>query len=204
MLRPTDKLQISFEIPTVVGPICGVDEAGRGPLAGPVTAAAVILSEDFPREVLADSKVLTRRMREEAENVIRKHAAAYGIGWATHEEIDRINILQASLLAMSRAVEALGREVALVLVDGNRTPVLPFPSRAIIGGDAIVPEIMAASILAKTARDRWMIEYAKIEPQYLFEKHKGYPTAEHRRLIGVHGPSRIHRRTFQFEVPASL
>ncbi len=203
VLRRISNLQISFEMPAATGPVCGVDEAGRGPLAGPVTAAAVILPQNFPREALADSKVLSRKAREEAEKLIREHAIAFAIGWATHEEIDRINILQASMLAMSRAVAAICREVSLVLVDGNRTPVLPFPSRAVIGGDAIVPEIMAASILAKTARDRWMIEYAKIEPQYLFEKHKGYPTVEHRRLIGVHGPSRIQRRTFQFEVPAS-
>jgi ribonuclease HII len=182
--------------------ICGVDEAGRGPLAGPVTAAAVILPDNFPIELLDDSKALSRSRREKAEATIRNLAVAYGIGWATPEEIDSINILQASMLAMARAVAELKTDPEIVLVDGNRTPPLKFPSRAIVRGDALVPAIMAASILAKTARDRWMIEYSRVEPNYLFEKHKGYPTIEHRRLIGLYGPSKIQRRSFRFVVPS--
>lgn len=194
---------LSVEVPFAGGLLCGVDEAGRGPLAGPVTAAAVILPDGFPRGILADSKVLSRDKRERAERTIREAAVAYGIGWATHEEIDRLNILQASLLAMVRAVGKLSSEPALILVDGNRAPVFGCEAKAIVRGDRIVPEIMAASILAKTARDRWMIEYAATEPLYLFEKHKGYPTVEHRRLIGLYGPSKIQRRSFRFDIPGA-
>ena len=183
--------------------VCGVDEAGRGPLAGPVTAAAVLLPEDFPMEILHDSKVMTERQRHAAESTIRAGALAYAVGWAWPEEIDRINILQASMLAMKRAVEQLRIVPEIVLVDGNFFPELPYPCRAIIRGDSLVPQIMAASILAKTSRDRWMIDYAGREPQYRFEKHKGYPTKEHRALIGLYGPSKIQRLSFRFEVPAS-
>lgn len=176
--------------------VCGTDEAGRGPLAGPVYAAAVILPLDFPREILADSKVLSEKERVVAEEIIRQRATAYAVAFATHDEIDRVNILQASLLAMARAVDSLNAEPGVVLVDGNRCPELPFPCVPIIKGDGLVPEIMAASILAKTARDRFMVDYARIEPCYHFEKHKGYPTAEHRNLIRAHGPSKIHRKSF--------
>lgn len=202
MLRNITR-ELSVEIPGQEGFLCGVDEAGRGPLAGPVTAAAVILPDDFPREILADSKVLSRERRERAERTIKETAVAYAIGWATHEEIDRLNILQASLLAMVRAVEVLSVKPALILVDGNRAPDFGCATEAIVRGDGLVPEIMAASILAKTARDRWMTEYAPTEPRYLFEKHKGYPTVEHRRLIGLYGPSKIQRRSFRFDIPAT-
>ncbi len=177
--------------------VCGTDEAGRGPLAGPVYAAAVVLSEDFPISILADSKKLSEAKRLAAEKVIRERATAFAVAWATHEEIDLYNILRASLLAMKRAVESLELLPDIVLVDGNRVPELAVAGEAIVHGDSIVPEIMAASILAKTARDRWMTEYARIEPLYKFEKHKGYPTLEHRRLIRTYGPSKIHRRSFR-------
>ena len=170
--------------------VCGVDEAGRGPIAGPVTAAAVILPRGFPREILDDSKVLTPLQRQEAAAVIRERAVCWALGWATHEEIDRLNILQAALLAMARAVEALSIRPDRILVDGLYCPACGIPATAIVKGDATVPAIMAASILAKTARDAWMDEYARKEPAYLFEKHKGYPTAEHRRLVLTLGPSR--------------
>jgi ribonuclease HII len=184
-----------------VGAICGIDEAGRGPIAGPVTAAAVILPRDFPCEILDDSKVLTPEQRQEAAAVIRSRAICWALGWATHVEIDEINILQATLLAMSRAVESLSVRPDQLLVDGLYCPVCGIPARAIVKGDAIVPEIMAASILAKTARDAWMEEYAKREPAYLFDQHKGYPTPEHRRLVLRLGPSAIQRRTFKVSAP---
>ncbi len=181
--------------------VCGVDEAGRGPLAGPVTAGAVILPADFPVEILADSKVLTAARRQEAEIVIKAQAVAWGVGWASNEEIDELNILQASLLAMRRAVEALPVRPDRLLVDGIYCPCCGIPSMAIIKGDATVHSIMAASILAKTARDAWMESYAPREPAYMFEKHKGYPTAEHRRIIIERGPSMIQRRTFKVTSP---
>jgi ribonuclease HII len=180
---------------------CGIDEAGRGPIAGPVTAAAVILPPDFPVEILGDSKALSAARRRRAEVVIKEKAIAWGIGWASHEEIDRINILQASLLAMSRAVEALALRPDHLLVDGLFCPACGIPGTAIVRGDSTVPEIMAASILAKTARDAWMEAYALKEPAYHFEKHKGYPTAEHRRLVLQLGPSAIHRRSFRVSAP---
>jgi ribonuclease HII len=182
--------------------VCGVDEAGRGPIAGPVTAAAVILPADFPVEILDDSKALTEEQRGEAAAVIREKAVSWAIGWASHEEIDEINILQASLLAMGRAIAQLSVRPQKILVDGQYCPPECGASAiAIIKGDATVPEIMAASILAKTARDAWMVEYAKKEPAYLFDKHKGYPTAEHRRIVLSIGPSRIQRKTFRLSPP---
>ena len=177
--------------------VCGIDEAGRGPLAGPVTAAAVVLPPDFPTGILADSKVLSPSRRESAAAVIRQRAVAWAVGWATSEEIDRVNIHHATLLAMRRAVEGLTVRPSLLLVDGLFVPEAGVPGRAIIRGDATVPEIMAASILAKTARDAWMTEYAKREPGYGFEKHKGYPTREHRAAIARLGPCAIHRRSFR-------
>ncbi len=181
--------------------ICGIDEAGRGPIAGPVTAAAVVLPDDFPREILDDSKALSPERREEAADVIRARAAFWALGWATHQEIDEINILRATLLAMARAVDALPIRPRQLLVDGLYCPACGIPATAIVKGDAMIPEIMAASILAKTARDAWMEEYAREEPAYLFDKHKGYPTAEHRRLVLRLGPSAIQRRTFRVSAP---
>jgi ribonuclease HII len=183
------------------GLVAGVDEAGRGPIAGPVTAAAVILPRGFPLEILDDSKALTRAQRETAAEVIRREAVSWGLGWATHEEIDRLNILQATLLAMSRAIDAMTVRPARILVDGLFCPDCGVPGTAVVRGDATVPEIMAASIIAKTARDAWMEEYAPREPAYLFEKHKGYPTAEHRRIVLRLGPSRIQRRSFRVTSP---
>jgi len=183
--------------------ICGIDEAGRGPLAGPVTAAAVILPADFPVEILADSKRLTARQRERAAAVIRERAVAYGVGWASPEEIDRINILQASLLAMRRAYNELVIRPQRVLVDGLHIPDIEGNCRAIVRGDTFVREIQAASIIAKTERDRWMIQYARIDDRYGFERHKGYPTPEHRRLCCIHGLSPIHRRSFAITDPDS-
>jgi ribonuclease HII len=183
------------------GLLGGVDEAGRGPIAGPVAAAAVILPPGFPTEVLDDSKVLSCSRRQAAAAVIRERAVSWGIGWATHEEIDALNIHRATLLAMSRAIQAMSIRPERILVDGLYCPDCGIPGTAIVKGDATVPEIMAASILAKTARDAWMEEYALQEPQYMFEKHKGYPTAEHRRIVLEIGPSRIQRRSFRVTSP---
>ena len=183
--------------------VCGIDEAGRGPLAGPVTAAAVILPPGFPTGILADSKALSPARREEAAGVIRDRATAWAVGWASHEEIDRVNIHHATLLAMRRAVEGLTVRPTLLLVDGLFVPDAGVTGRAVVHGDATVPEIMAASILAKTARDAWMSEYAKREPGYGFEQHKGYPTREHRAAIARLGPCAIHRRSFRLIPPGS-
>ncbi len=179
------------------GVVCGSDEAGRGPLAGPVVAAAVILPPDFPIGILGDSKKLTERQRNEAEAIIKEKAI-----WATaavsHQIIDRINILQASLLAMRRSYEkvALIKRPDVLLVDGNKTPEVPVPCFAIVKGDAKVPEIMAASILAKCERDRLMDLADRKWPQYGYARHKGYPTAAHREAIAKHGPSPIQRMSF--------
>ena len=181
--------------------VCGIDEAGRGPIAGPVTAGAVILPPDFPVEILADSKVLPEPRRREVAEIIRRGSVSWAVGWATHEEIDTINILRATLLAMRRAVDGLAVRPQMILVDGLFCPECGLPARAIVRGDATVPEIMAASILAKTARDAWMEEYARIEPCYGFERHKGYLTEEHRRLLRRFGPSRIQRRSFRINAP---
>ncbi|MDR0589832.1 MAG: ribonuclease HII [Spirochaetaceae bacterium] len=187
--------------------ICGIDEAGRGPLAGPVCAAAVILPENFPRNILGDSKKLSPRRREEAMTIIYRGAFAWGIGWASAFEIDRINILKASLLAMKRAFEELAAASGTVLaalppglsaiVDGLYVPDIPLPCRALVKADAQVPEVMAASILAKTARDRMMERYSWIYPDYGYDRHKGYPTQEHLKRIALHGPSPIQRRSFR-------
>jgi ribonuclease HII len=177
--------------------VCGIDEAGRGPLAGPVTAAAVVLPAGFPAGILADSKVLSPARRESAALVIKDRAVAWAVGWASAEEIDSLNIHRATLLAMRRAVERLSVRPTLLVVDGLFVPEAGVPGRAVVRGDATVPEIMAASILAKTARDAWMTGYARREPGYGFEKHKGYPTAEHRAAIARLGPCAIHRRSFR-------
>jgi ribonuclease HII len=184
---------------------CGIDEAGRGPLAGPVCAAAVILPGDFPREILDDSKKLSPRQREAARVIISEKALAWGIGWASAVEIDELNILRASLLAMERAYGAMKLhkslgEVLMAVVDGLYTPELPVPCRAIVKADAQVPEVMAASILAKTARDRMMERYSWLYPQYGYERHKGYPTKYHRERIAQYGPSPIQRKSFRVKI----
>lgn len=175
---------------------CGVDEAGRGPLAGPVYAAAVILDPQWPILGLADSKQLSQRKRERLALEIREKALAFGIAWASVEEIDQINILQATLLAMRRAVEALSIQPSEALIDGNRCPRLSIPARAIIRGDAAEPAISAASILAKTARDAEMLRIHQSFPQYALDRHKGYDTAAHRAALILHGPAIFHRKTF--------
>jgi ribonuclease HII len=176
--------------------ICGVDEAGRGPLAGPVFAACVILRRDDPIEGLADSKILSRERREELALQIRDRAAAWAVSSASVEEIDRINILRASLLAMRRAVEQLVIEPHEVLVDGLHCPDVRFPVRAIVDGDALVAEISAASILAKTSRDALMLELHQLYPDYGFDSHKGYSTPQHLEALQRFGICAIHRRSF--------
>lgn len=181
--------------------ICGIDEAGRGPIAGPVCAAAVVLPKSFPFEVLADSKRLTPNKRAVAESMIKTHALAWAVAWSSRAEIDRVNILQATLNAMTRAygkIERSGLSVDLVLVDGNRSPQLPVRCQAVVRGDDMVFEIMAASIMAKEARDRLMILMDERYPLWGFAGHKGYPTAAHRQACKVHGPSPIHRMSFRF------
>jgi ribonuclease HII len=202
--------------------ICGFDEAGRGPLAGPVCAAAVILPADFPVEILGDSKKLSPQKREEARGLILKGALAWGIGWASAAEIDRVNILRASLLAMGRAWDDLSlrlppppeaglppdspppsRPLPLpaapfrAVVDGLYAPELPIPAEALVKADASVPAVMAASILAKTQRDRLMELYGCLYPGYGYEVHKGYPTRAHREALGRLGPSPIQRLSFR-------
>ncbi len=178
--------------------IVGIDEAGRGPLAGPVYAACVILNQNKKIKGLNDSKKLTANQRNELFQVIIEYSSAYGIGYATNEEIDSINILQASFLAMKRALMEIKATYNYILVDGN---IYPFNSicdgRAIIKGDTKIEEIMAASILAKVSRDSYMSEVSRIYPEYQFSKHKGYPTHLHKELIKNYGPCLIHRKTFR-------
>lgn len=176
--------------------ICGVDEAGRGPLAGPVFAACVILHAADPIPGLADSKALSPMHRERLGREIRTRAAAWAIASATVEEIDTLNILRASLLAMRRAVEQLGLAPDEVLVDGLHCPDLRFPTRALVRGDSTVAEISAASILAKTARDAAMLELHGRFPDYGFDRHKGYPTPDHLHALRRFGVSPVHRRSF--------
>jgi len=210
--------------------ICGIDEAGRGPLAGPVCASAVALPADFPVDLLDDSKKLKPKQREEVRLVIIEKALAWGVGWATHIEIDSINILRASLLAMRRAFEylltsvpkteagqwpdKLEREIPFGLplppavdpqnltavVDGIHAPELLIPCKTLVKADALVHEVMAASILAKTARDQIMGHYSRLYPQYGYERHKGYPTEEHRKLVLEFGPSPIQRKSFRVQI----
>jgi len=183
--------------------IAGLDEAGRGPLAGPVYAAAVILPPDFPVEMLNDSKKLTQKTREDTARIILEKSA-WGIACAEASEIDRFNILQASLLAMSRAWDALAlafpanaEEKGLsAIIDGLYCPALPIPCRAMVKADAQIPAVMAASILAKTARDRIMELYSLFYPEYGYDKHKGYPTRRHREAIARFGPSPLQRISF--------
>ena len=177
--------------------VAGVDEAGRGPLAGPVIAAAVILDPRSPIDGIADSKALSEKTRDELDLKIRNHALAWAVARADVEEIDTLNILQASLLAMRRAVNALAIRPELTLVDGNRCPVLEgCRVEAIVKGDQLVKEISAASILAKVARDREMVELDAIYPGYGFARHKGYPTKSHISALNTLGISPVHRRSY--------
>ena len=176
--------------------ICGVDEAGRGPLAGPVYAAAVILDPDRHIVGLADSKVLTATRRLHLAEQIRRYALAWTVASASVAEIDAINILQASLLAMRRAVEQLSIAPGEVLVDGNQCPDIGYPVKAIVGGDSKIPAISAASILAKTARDAEMLRLHRLYPHYGLDRHKGYPTVAHLAALERHGVAEIHRRSY--------
>ena len=176
--------------------ICGVDEAGRGPLAGPVCAAAVILRDNQIIEGVNDSKKLSEKKREALFDVIREEALAYSIAFATVEEIEELNILNATMLAMKRAVEGLSTKADYALIDGNKTPNLDIPCEYVIKGDANSMSIAAASILAKVSRDRLCREYAEKYPEYGFEKHKGYGTKAHTEAILKYGPCEIHRLSF--------
>jgi ribonuclease HII len=182
--------------------VAGIDEAGRGPLAGPVVAAAVILRPRRPIDGVADSKTLSPQERGRLNLAIRRDALCFGIGWADQIEIDALNILQATLLAMRRALLAMTLIPDHLLIDGNRLPSLDIlgkrlTARAIIGGDASEPAISAASILAKTARDNYMNHMDTIYPAYSFASHKGYATPDHQRLLMLHGPCPLHRRSFE-------
>lgn len=177
--------------------IAGIDEAGRGPLAGPVFAAAVILNPKKPIVGLADSKQLTEKQREILFDQITENALAFAVGSADREEIDRVNILQATFLAMQRAVNALSLKPHLALVDGNQDPKLFCNTKLIVGGDQLEPAISAASILAKVSRDREMLRLDKLFPKYGFAQHKGYSTKQHLSALKKWGPCEIHRRTFQ-------
>lgn len=196
MAKKADGLQISLVWDTS-GLVAGVDEAGRGPLAGPVVAAAVILDDRQPIHGLADSKKLSAKRREALFDEIRAKALCCSIAQASVEEIDKLNILQATLLAMRRAVLGLRLPPKLVLVDGNRLPVLEIRSEAIVKGDEKVPCISAASILAKVTRDRWCKQYHVEFPQYGFDQHKGYGTAEHLAALRQYGACPQHRKTFR-------
>lgn len=176
--------------------ICGVDEAGRGPLAGSVYAAAVILDVNQPIIGLADSKKLSEKKRDALAIEIKSKSLAWAIASCSAEEIDQINILQASLLAMKRAIQMLELSPDLVQVDGNKCPMIDLPCEAIIKGDSKIPAISAASILAKTARDAELYELDKRYPQYGFAKHKGYPTPYHLEMLNLHGVSVVHRRSY--------
>lgn len=176
--------------------ICGVDEAGRGPLAGPVCAAAVILPANLEIPGLTDSKKLTDKKRRDLFPVIQEQAIAYGIGLATEKEIDEINILQATFLAMQRAIDQLAVKPDLALVDGNREKDFGIPVKTVVKGDSLSANIAAASILAKVTRDDLMVQYAQTYPEYGFDVHKGYGTKVHYAALSQHGPSDIHRMTF--------
>lgn len=188
-----EQAALNFDVP---GLMAGVDEAGRGPLAGPVVAAAVILDDQHPIAGLNDSKKLSAKRREKLFDEIKAKALCFSIAEATVQEIDEINILQATLLAMKRAVEGLRLKPVKVLVDGNRLPALDIRAEAIVQGDALVPAISAASILAKVHRDRLCEEMHARYPQYGFDQHKGYGTAVHLAALQAHGPADCHRLTF--------
>lgn len=177
--------------------ICGVDEAGRGPLAGPVCAAAVILPEGAVIEGLDDSKKLTEKKRERLYDIIKQTAVAYSVAYGTLEEIETVNILEATYLAMNRAIEGLTVKPDFALIDGNRVPRgIKIPCETIVKGDSKSMSVAAASVLAKVTRDRLMLEYDKKYPEYNFKKHKGYGTKEHTELIKQYGPCEIHRLSF--------
>ncbi|MEE1076445.1 MAG: ribonuclease HII [Acutalibacteraceae bacterium] len=176
--------------------ICGVDEAGRGPLAGPVCAAAVILKPNDIIEGVNDSKKLTEKKREMLYDIIKERAISYSIAFATVEEIEELNILNATMLAMKRAVEGLSVPADYAIIDGNKTPKLQIPCNYVIKGDAKSMSIAAASILAKVTRDRLLLEYAEQYPEYQFEKHKGYGTKAHREALLEYGPCPVHRLSF--------
>lgn len=176
--------------------LCGVDEAGRGPLAGPVCAAAVMLPRGLVIEGLNDSKKLTEKKREALYDIIVDKALSYGIAFAAVEEIEELNILRATYLAMNRAIAKLSAEPELSLIDGNRTEGIDHPCRCIVGGDGRCADIAAASVLAKVTRDRYMYDMAKLYPEYGFENHKGYGTKAHYEAIRTYGPSPIHRMSF--------
>ena len=188
-----EQAQLVWDVP---GLVAGVGEAGRGPLAGPVVAAAVILDDLKPIKGLADSKQLTALRRERLYDEIRAKALCCSIAQASVEEIDQLNILQATMLAMRRAVLGLRLKPTKVLVDGNRLPALDVLAEAIVSGDALVPSISAASILAKVTRDRMLCELHQLHPEYGFDRHKGYGTAEHLRALQAHGALPAHRRSF--------
>jgi ribonuclease HII len=188
-----EQAALNFDVP---GLMAGVDEAGRGPLAGPVVAAAVILDDQHPIAGLNDSKKLSAKRREKLFDEIKAKALCFSIAEASVQEIDEINILQATLLAMKRAVEGLRLKPVKVLVDGNRLPALDIRAEAIVQGDALVPAISAASILAKVHRDRLCEEMHARYPQYGFDQHKGYGTAVHLAALQAHGPADCHRLTF--------
>ncbi len=179
-----------------ISPICGVDEAGRGPLAGPVCAAAVILPRNLEIAGLNDSKKLTPKRRDALYDIIVSRAVAYGAAFATVAEIETLNILQATYLAMNRAIEKLSVMPALALIDGNCNAGIGISSRCVIGGDGKCASIAAASIIAKVTRDRYMLEMAEKYPEYGFDRHKGYGTAEHYLVLRKIGPSEIHRMSF--------
>lgn len=176
--------------------ICGVDEAGRGPLAGPVCAAAVILPKDLELPGLTDSKKLTDKKRRELYPQIMEQAVAYGIGFASEQEIDEINILQATFLAMQRAIDQLSVKPDLALIDGNRQKDFGIPAKTVVKGDSLSANIAAASVLAKVTRDNLMLEQAEQYPQYKFDIHKGYGTKAHYEALREFGPCPIHRMTF--------
>lgn len=188
-----EQAPLAWDVP---GLLAGVDEAGRGPLAGPVVAAAVILDDLAPIKGLADSKKLTPARRERLYDEIRAKALCCSIAQASVEEIDRLNILQATMLAMRRAVQGLRLKPHKVLVDGNRLPAFDMLAEAIVSGDALVPAISAASILAKVTRDRLLVELHQQHPAYGFDRHKGYGTAQHMQALQAHGALDIHRRSF--------
>ena len=189
----SNQKSLDWDLP---GLVAGVDEAGRGPLAGPVFAAAVILDDLLPIKGLADSKKLTPKKREHLYEIIKAQALCFCVATASVEEIDQLNILQATLLAMQRAVKGLRLKPSKVLVDGNRLPVLDIRAEAIVKGDSTVPSISAASILAKVERDRWCVVVDAQFPNYGFLTHKGYGTQMHLRALQEHGPCVLHRRSF--------
>ena len=190
---PDEQMNLPWDVP---GLLAGVDEAGRGPLAGPVVAAAVILNPSKPIKGLNDSKKLSAKRRDALFDEIQDKALCLCVAQASVQEIDEMNILRATLLAMQRAVAGLRLAPAKVLVDGNQLPMLPMLCEAVVGGDALIAEISAASILAKVQRDRWCAEVDLTWPAYGFAKHKGYGTAAHMQALQEHGPCELHRRTF--------